>query len=146
MDVCCWNRPFDSQTQMRVHLEAEAVLGIITDVERGRLELLHSAVADLEIGDAPDTERRQRLRLLIPRQHRYVHCRQAVVERALELEQLGFPGIDALHVASAEYGKADVLLTTDDRLLRLGVRHAGVLNVPIANPLRWVQDMEGKRK
>ena len=40
MDVCCWNRPFDDQTQTRVHLEAEAVLAIITEVERGRCQLL----------------------------------------------------------------------------------------------------------
>lgn len=143
MDVCCWNRPFDNQTQTRIHLEAEAVLAIVTEAEQGRCQLLHSDVVDLEIDDTPDAELRQRLRLMIPRRHRYVRCDSAVASRAAELERLGFAGIDALHVASAEAGGADVLLTTDDRLLRIAARHAGLLHVRVANPLTWVQDKHG---
>lgn len=141
MDVCCWNRPFDDQTQTRIHLEAEAVLAIVAEIERGRCQLLHSEVVDLEVDDAPDVERRQRLRLMISDRHRYVRCNSKVASRALALEQLGFAGIDALHVASAESGGADVLLTTDDRLLRVATRHASSLHVRVANPLVWVQDM-----
>lgn len=140
LDVCCWNRPFDDQTQPRIHLEAEAVLAIVTDVERGRCRLLHSDVVDLEIDDTPDVEQRQRLRLMIPRRHRYIRCNSTVAARASDLERLGFAGIDALHVASAESGVADVLLTTDDRLLRVANRHVGLLHVRVANPLAWVQD------
>lgn len=33
LNVCCLNRPFDDQTQTRIHLEAEAVLSIIQSVE-----------------------------------------------------------------------------------------------------------------
>ena len=32
-DVCCLNRPFDDQKQDRIHLEAEAVLLIITHIQ-----------------------------------------------------------------------------------------------------------------
>lgn len=35
LDVCCLNRPFDDQSQDRIHLEAEAVLAIIKQVEQG---------------------------------------------------------------------------------------------------------------
>ena len=142
MDVCCWNRPFDDQTQPRIHLEAEAVLAIVAAVECGRCQLLHSEIVDLEIDDSPDAERRQRLRRMIPQHHRYVRCDSKTISRALELEQLGFPGMDALHVASAEAGGADVLLTTDDRLLHVARRHANLLRTKIANPLVWVQDMQ----
>jgi hypothetical protein len=48
-------------------------------------------------------------------------------------------------MASAETGGATVLLTTDDRLLRIARRQAGLLRTKIANPLVWVHDMqEGK--
>lgn len=144
LDVCCWNRPFDDQTQTRIHLEAEAVLAIMAEIERGDCELLHSEVVDLEISDAPDEERRQRLQLMIPRPHRYVRAEPKVVARALELESLGFSGIDALHIASAEAGLATVFLTTDDRLLRVARRAAGALHVKVANPLAWVQDTHGE--
>jgi hypothetical protein len=29
LDSCCYNRPYDDQTQERIHLEGEAVLAII---------------------------------------------------------------------------------------------------------------------
>ena len=69
IDVCCWNRPLDDQTQTRVHLEAEAVLAILSEIERGGLQLLHSEVVELEISNVPDAERRERLQALIPREH-----------------------------------------------------------------------------
>ncbi|NCQ94607.1 MAG: type II toxin-antitoxin system VapC family toxin [Microcystis aeruginosa W11-06] len=45
----------------------------------------------------------------------------------LRTSQLGFKFYDALHLAFAEAGGADVLLTTDDRLLRKAqqIRRAG---------------------
>ena len=95
MDVCCWNRPFDDQTQARVHLEAEAVLAVVSEIEGGQLQLLHSEVVDLEIANAPDLKRRERLQSLIPRRHRYVRHEQRMSARALELERRGFAGIDA---------------------------------------------------
>ena len=29
LDTCCYNRPFDDQTQERIHLESEAILTIL---------------------------------------------------------------------------------------------------------------------
>ena len=140
IDVCCWNRPFDDQTQTRVHLEAEAILAIASEIERGHYQLLHSEVVDLEIANVPDVRRRERLKELIPRRLRYIFCNQPLVTRGTELERLGFPGIDALHLACAESAHANVFFTTDDRLLRLATRHASLLRVRVANPLAWLQD------
>ncbi len=42
LDACCLNRPFDDQTQDRIHLEAEAVLLILTHVESGRWQWIGS--------------------------------------------------------------------------------------------------------
>ena len=140
LDVCCWNRPFDDQTQHRVHLKAEAVLAILAEIEQRRDRLLHGEIVDLEIAGVSDSARRQRLQALIPRRHEYIRHRREISVRAMELEQRGFTGIDALHLASAESGNADVFLTTDDRLLQLAARHADLLRVKVANPLAWMQD------
>lgn len=43
---------------------------------------------------------------------------QAIAGRARELERVGLRGLDALHVACAEAGGADLLVTTDDRMIR----------------------------
>jgi hypothetical protein len=42
LDVCCLNRPFDDQTQDRVHLEAEAVILILTHCQAGEWEWISS--------------------------------------------------------------------------------------------------------
>ncbi|MEH1827566.1 MAG: PIN domain-containing protein [Nostoc sp.] len=51
-----------------------------------------------------------------------VSLTEQVKSRARELNELGFKNYDALHIACAEVGNADILLTTDDRMLRLAAR------------------------
>ena len=58
--------------------------------------------------------------------------------RAKELGQLGFKAYDALHLACAEEGKAQVFLTTDDRLLRKAKRYRSLLHVRVENPVFWL--------
>jgi hypothetical protein len=44
-------------------------------------------------------------------------------------------------VACAESGRADVFLTTDDRLLSRLIEHAGELRARVENPLAWVGEV-----
>jgi hypothetical protein len=60
-DVCCLNRPFDDQSQERVHLEAEAILLVLRRVQSGALEWVSGEVVDYEIGRNPDEGRRSRV-------------------------------------------------------------------------------------
>ena len=98
-----------------------------------------SEVIQLEIGKTPVAERRHRLMLLASSAHRTIPVGQAEAARASELETLGFKDFDALHIACAESGRADVFLTTDDRLLRLAERHAERLAVSVENPVSWLR-------
>ncbi|MBD2290736.1 hypothetical protein H6F92_18915 [Microcystis wesenbergii FACHB-1317] len=45
---------------------------------------------------------------------------------------LGFDLYDSFHIASAEYARIDVLLTTDDRLLRKAIKYSKLLQVKLA--------------
>jgi len=143
LDACCWNRPFDDQTQSRVHLEAEAVLAIL-DGSRGRgWSVLLSEVVEFEIEQMPDAERRARVEQL--------WSADCVVEsvavdarteaRAAALEADGLSGLDAHHVACAEKAVADVLLTTDDQFLRTARRAGNKLRVRVDNPLAWLETL-----
>lgn len=62
--------------------------------------------------------------------------------RAKTLEALGLVGIDALHVAVAESSRADVFLTTDDRLLRKCSENAEMIRVKVANPVVWLTEVD----
>ena len=53
---------------------------------------------------------------------------------------MGFAAYDALHMASAESAGADVLLTTDDQLLRCARGTAERLFVRVLNPVEWVRE------
>ena len=61
MDVCCLNRPFDDQTQDRIHMESEAILTILGHCETGNWKLIGSEIIDLEILKIPDKYRKERV-------------------------------------------------------------------------------------
>jgi hypothetical protein len=46
MDNCCFNRPFDSQSQVRIRLETEAKLRIQERIAMGEIELVWSYILD----------------------------------------------------------------------------------------------------
>ena len=81
-----------------------------------------SDVLDFEVARCPDLDRRTRLGALAGRVHSHVALDEALRERGRQIAALGFRPLDALHLASAEPGGADVLLTTDDRLPRAAAR------------------------
>lgn len=141
LDVCCLNRPFDDQRQDQIRLEAESVLLALTHLEAGEWEWIGSEVLDLEIEQTPDPDRRLRVKLLTAHVHRSVLVQAAEVERAQRLEALGFHPFDALHLACAESGGADVFLTTDQRLLSLASRFSEELHVQVQNPLVWLTEV-----
>jgi len=62
-------------------------------------------------------------------------------KRAKELQGEGFDVFDSLHIACAESAKADVFLSTDDRLLKLAKRISKRLHIRVENPLAWVEEM-----
>lgn len=140
LGVCCLNRPFDDQTRDRIRLEAEAVLAAIKHLRAGEGHWIGSDAPDMEINQTPDPERRERVLLIAGDAHTHVALSEAVTARAHELQQLGFRAFDALHLASAEGGNADVLLTTDDDLLRRASRHRSLLRVRAVNPILWVRE------
>lgn len=140
-DVCCLNRPFDDQTQVRIRLEAEAVLVILAEIESGRWEWFSSEVVDLEISKTPDPERRRRVELLASHTDRSIVVGEPEIERAQQFEAWGLSAFDALHLACAERSGADVFLTTDDAVLRKSTVYAEQLRVRVENPLVWLREV-----
>jgi predicted nucleic acid-binding protein len=143
-DACCLNRPFDDQSQPRVHLEAEAVLIILARFKAGEWAWLGSTVLDLEIDQTTDLSRKARMKLLMTGTQRSVSVQAPEEKRGKELSGLGLPALDALHLACAEAGQADIFLTTDDRLLRQTTRLTAQLRVRVENPLTWVKEQGEK--
>ena len=64
LDNCCYNRPFDDQTQERIHLESEAILTILQRGQIGVYTIVGSNILDLEIERMHDIVKRQRVKEL----------------------------------------------------------------------------------
>ncbi|MHC1610606.1 MAG: PIN domain-containing protein [Candidatus Methanospirareceae archaeon] len=139
MDVCCLNRPFDDQTQDRIRIESEVVLTILNRCLCDWL-LVGSEVIDYEISKIPDDERKRRVEILISIAREKVIVDEDIVRRASELEDIGLRAVDALHVACAERS-VDVMLTTDDELLKKVKINKNIIRIRVENPVRWLMEM-----
>lgn len=111
----------------------------------GEWEHVTSAMALVEIEAMPDADRRDRVGRLLQSAIDSVPLRESGFQRAAELGKIGIKPADALHVAAAEELNADVFLTCDDRLLRAARRNRKKLNVNVANPLGWLQELENEQ-
>jgi len=135
LDVCCLSRPFDDRGQDRVRLESEAVLTIISHAKTANWRLLTSEVVDIEISKIPDVDKKQKIVMLSTALHQSIVVDNDIEKRAIELERMGFKPFDAMHIACAEKGKADVLLTTDDNFIRKAFHAKDALKITVKNPV-----------
>lgn len=141
LDTCCLNRLFDDRSQERVRLEAEAVVLILSRFVTRDWHWISSEAVSTEIEQTRDLDRRARTRMVADDAHQVVAVEQSQLERARQLQALGFHPFDALHLACAEAGGAEVFLTTDDGLLRRALRVADQIRLKVANPLRWLEEV-----
>mgnify|MGYP000447366599 CR=1 FL=1 len=144
LDVCCLNRPYDDQTQDRIHLEAEAVISILRHVEQGYWIWVSSGIVNYEVGRIADQERLQRLSSLIRYASEFVVVDENVRDRAADIQNsFGIKSYDAFHIACAEKADADVFLSTDDKLIRAAKRQKKAIKggMEVENPLTWLQSI-----
>lgn len=139
MDNCCFNRPFDSQTQPRIRLETEAKLRIQERVVAGEIELAWSYLLDYENAASPFEERRTAVASWKHRAVVDVVETPALLENARSLTTLGIRSKDALHVACAVEAGCEYFVTTDDALLGRLARYVRILAV---DPTAFVRGTE----
>jgi len=97
--------------------------------------LLTSAVVDIEISKIPDADKKQKIVMLSTVLQQSIAVDNNIEKRAFELEKMGFKPFDAMHIACAEKGKADILLTTDDNFIRKALHTKDALKITVKNPV-----------
>ena len=143
LDCCCYSRPFDDLSNSRVRLEAEAVLAILSRVEANEVELITSDALELELSFTPDEQKRQGAASFLALSDEKVPLTEPLIAEAESLEQQGFGAFDALHLASARTGRADFLLTVDERLRRRASRVLTAFGPKFISPVEFVLGIEG---
>jgi len=137
LDNCCYNRPFDDQSQLRVRLETEAKLRVQDMMRSRELEYVWSSVLSYEIGQSPFLNR---VSLIEPWREGAtvdVALTAGLIARGSELMALGVKKMDALHLACAESASCNWFFTLDKGILKK-VRQLGEMRV--ANPIDFIME------
>ena len=113
LDLCCFNRPFDDQTQSRIRLETEAKLVIQQHVRDGRHQLVW------RIGMRTDTEIRQEgMKALIQ-----------MIKFIYELNYFHQPTFRAKHPTHASYARPNEKRGLSETML-IDLIETGELRMP----------------
>ena len=141
LDLCAIQRPLDTPNQVRIVLEAEAVLGIIIFCDSGQAELVSSEALWYEGEQSPLPIRQEHTRSVLTKAKSSIDISEKERDRAASLISFGIRPLDALHLALAEAGNADYFCTCDDKLLR-SAKRVKDLAVKVINPVELVQEIE----
>jgi predicted nucleic acid-binding protein len=140
LDMCCLQRPLDDKSQLRVMLEAEAVLGVLALCQSGQATFVCSDALEYEAARNPHPARKAYALNVCGKAGRLVRLSQAVEQRAQAFHQAGLKPLDALHLAFAVEAGADYFCTCDDRLLRRArAAHPGPPKV--VSPLELISEI-----
>jgi predicted nucleic acid-binding protein len=141
LDTCSIQRPLDSKTQIRIVLEAEAILGILTFCEEGSVELVASDALTFEIERTPNLARREYAREVLISAKTYIRVNARLETRARDFHQRGLQPLDALHLSAAEEANAEYLCTCDDRFLKRAQSFSDV-SVSVVDPVELIGALE----
>ena len=141
LDLCAIQRPLDTPNQIRIVLESEAVLGVISFCDSGQVELLSSEALLYEGEQSSLPIRKEHTLSVLAKAKGVVNVTEKDSLRAENLMTFGIKPLDALHLALAESGKADFFCTCDDQLLRMSKRVKDLM-VKVLNPIDLVQEIE----
>lgn len=117
-DNCALQRPFDDRSQLRINIEADAILGLLDRMEAGQIEMLSSDILKYEHDRMPDSERKEFVADVLMRCNQYIQISPEIISRAKDYELHGIKPWDALHLATAVERKTDYFCTCDDALLK----------------------------
>lgn len=135
MDNCCFNRPFDDQSDIRIRLEAEAKLEIQERIQEKTLELAWSYILDFENEFNPFEERKEAISKWRKYASSDIEESQEVLERARSIAEIGIRSKDANHIACAIVAGCGYFLTTDDIILK---KMKGYSKIAVINPADFI--------
>jgi len=128
LDNCCFNRPYDDQTHLLIHLETQAKLYVQQAVLQGEFELVWSAILDYENSVNPYQSRKESIKEWKNVATIDVDISESIVKRGKEIMLKGIKDKDALHIACAIDAKCHYFLTTDKKLLNTPIRKINIIS------------------
>lgn len=138
LDNCCFNRPYDDQTQERIYLESLAKLYIQQQIADNKLDFVWSFILEYENSKNPYDIRRDAIRKFSCRCACYIDFANEIITDAKTIASTGIKEKDSLHLACALLSHCDYFITTDDRLLKFQSDE-----LKMADPIQFIRETEG---
>lgn len=137
-DNCCFNRPFDDQSQLRIRLESEAKLKIQEEIRSGKFQLVWSYILEYENSKNPFQERKIRIDAWKKYAELDIQESEELLERANILNKIGIQKIDSLHIACAIISNCEYFLSTDDKILKL---QGQIVDIDVVDPIAFIKEV-----
>lgn len=138
LDNCCFNRPFDDQTQIKINLETQAKLAIQSMILDKKHTLVWSYMLEYENMFNPYDIRRESIIKWKELAEIIVNENEVILSTANNLTGQGLKAKDAIHVACAIHSNCDYMITTD-----MGIIKKNIEFIKIVDPLDFIRETEG---
>ena len=138
LDLCVYNRPFDSQGHDRVALETSIFTYILEKIETGTYILVASDALTYENNKNPDSLRSARIATYFELAKELIKINNYDCERVNILKEFGFSDIDALHISLAERSQADYFITCDDDIVNRYKKHKNHIKIDIVSLAEFI--------
>lgn len=138
LDNCCFNRPFDDQSKIRIMLEAEAKLKVQDDILEKKFELVWSYILEAENMANPFEERRNAIVDWREQAIMKVTENHTILNQAKNLNKIGLRSKDALHISCAIFAGCSYFLTTDDKILNKNDKIEGIM---VVDPIAFIKEV-----
>ena len=137
LDNCCYNRPFDDLSQVKVKEEAIAKMFIQSLVKYKSLVLFSSYMLLLEANESPAENSKQHILHFINEYSEFFIGKERESETlplTKEIMKTGIKLKDAVHLACSIVAECDCFITTDRRVLNYKTD-----KIKIVNPVEFVE-------
>ena len=136
LDNCCFNRPFDDQSQIRIFLETQAKIHIQNLIISERLEFAYSYMSVFENSKNPNKDISKIISDFFAHATIFVdYDKEEVVGKLSEKIIIqGVKNKDAIHMACAIEAGCNYFLTTDDVILK---RYSGN-DIRVCSPIEFI--------
>ena len=137
LDNCCFNRPYDNQTQLKIYLETQAKLHVQSLVYENKIELVWSFILTFENSQNIFSAKKTAISQWEKISSSFVEKSDEIGLIAKEIMTTGVKAFDAAHVACAIVGNCDYFITVDKRLLKYQDKR-----ITICNPIEFLNHID----
>jgi predicted nucleic acid-binding protein len=135
LDNCCFNRPFDDQSQLRIRLETESKLHIQEKILQKKFKLAWSYMLDFENDANPFEQRKSSIKKWKQCAAESTKQTEEILNKAYFFGKQGIKSKDSLHLACAISLNCEYFLTTDDQLLK---KTSSLQEITVMNPISFI--------